>query len=266
MPTNTNSGAAFTVDGKTVMGNTSSLTKYIATGGSVVVRELIVNMGAFGNYPLANLYYSSSASTNFVRCSTGSGYTITQPGKYYFVTIVDCYSSAAHTSITKSYRSSSVLCIEVKSADLPVAPTKTGYTFTGWYTDSACTKPYEEDTITSDITLYAGFRPNTYTIVFNGNGNTSGSMSNLSMTYDVAKNLTANAFVRTGYKFDGWATSSGGSVAYADKASVKNLTAEDGATINLYAHWTLVDYTVHFNGNGNTSGSMTNQTLTRDIA
>ena len=38
----------------------------------------------------------------------------------------------------------------------------------------------------------------TYTIKFNGNGSTSGSMSNLAMTYGVAKNLTANAFKKTG--------------------------------------------------------------------
>lgn len=154
----------------------------------------------------------------------------------------------------------------IKVVSLPVAPTKTGYTFTGWYTDEACTQLYDKDTVTSDVTLYAGFRPNNYTIVFNGNGSTSGSMSNLAMKYDTAKNLTANAFAKTGYKFSGWATSTNGAVVYTDKQSVNNLTADDGATINLYAHWTLVEYHVHFNGNGNTSGSMANQTLVKDIA
>lgn len=60
----------------------------------------------------------------------------------------------------------------------------------------------------------------------------------MSMTYDVAKNLTANGFTRTSYKFKNWNTKSDGSgTSYKDKQSVKNLTTTDGATVNLYAQW-----------------------------
>lgn len=43
---------------------------------------------------------------------------------------------------------------------LPEPPTREGYTFTGWYKDSACNLPWnaETDTIESDITLYAGWQ------------------------------------------------------------------------------------------------------------
>jgi len=57
------------------------------------------------------------------------------------------------------------------------------------------------------------------------------------MTYNVSKALTADAFKKTGYTFLGWAKTSTGSVAYKDKASVKNLTATNKATVNLYAKW-----------------------------
>ncbi len=77
----------------------------------------------------------------------------------------------------------------------------------------------------------------TYTIVYNANGG-SGTMSNSTHTYDVAKNLNANKFTRTGYTFLGWATSSTATKAtYTDKQSVKNLTSTDGATVTLYAVW-----------------------------
>lgn len=142
-----------------------------------------------------------------------------------------------------------------KISELPDPPTKTGYTFTGWYTDAACTKPYTEDKVIGDITLYAGFRANTYTIVFNANTG-SGSMSNQSMTYDTAANLTANAFTKDKYTFEGWATTAGGSVEYADGQSVKNLTAADGATINLYAVWELNSYTVTFKVDGQTTSTI----------
>lgn len=140
-------------------------------------------------------------------------------------------------------------------SELPDPPTKTGYTFTGWYTDAACTKPYTEDKVIGDITLYAGFRANTYTIVFNANTG-SGTMSNQSMTYDTAANLTANTFTKDKYTFKGWATSAGGSVEYADGQSVKNLTATDGATINLYAVWELNSYTVSFVVDGETTSTI----------
>ena len=42
---------------------------------------------------------------------------------------------------------------------LPEEPTREGYSFTGWYKDTACYEPWdmEEDTIQSGITLYAGW-------------------------------------------------------------------------------------------------------------
>ena len=78
-----------------------------------------------------------------------------------------------------------------------------------------------------------------YTVKFNANGG-SGTMSNQSFAYGEAKNLTANAFTRTGYTFQGWATSASGAKVYSDKQSVSNLTKESNATVNLYAVWEKV--------------------------
>ena len=141
--------------------------------------------------------------------------------------------------------------VQIVLTELPPAPTKTGYTFTGWYTDEACTNKYTDDKVYGDITLYAGFQANSYEIKFNANSG-SGTMANEAMTYDQAKNLTANTFTKEHYAFQGWATSADGEVVYANNAEVKNLTATDGAVIELFAVWERSEVSVTFVSEGNT--------------
>lgn len=99
--------------------------------------------------------------------------------------------------------------------------------------------------------LYATWIPNRYTVAYNKNASdATGSMSSVTHTYDESKTLTANAFSRTGYNFAGWNTKADGSgTAYANKASVKNLTSTSGGTVTLYAQWTPWTHTVAYNGN-----------------
>ena len=75
----------------------------------------------------------------------------------------------------------------------------------------------------------------TYRVRFNANGG-SGTMADEVFEIGVAKALTANAFTRDGYAFEGWATSAGGAKVYEDQQSVSDLTTP-GATVNLYAVW-----------------------------
>lgn len=129
-----------------------------------------------------------------------------------------------------------------KYSNLPAGPSRTGYTFAGWFTEaSGGTQIKSTDTvkITSNTTLYAHWTANTYYIKYNGNGNTGGSMANSTHTYDVNKNLTANGFTKTGYYFSGWATSPTGAIVYTNSQSVKNLTSTNGGTYNLYAVWEM---------------------------
>lgn len=112
-------------------------------------------------------------------------------------------------------------------------------------------------------TLMVNWKGNPYTIKFNGNTSTSGSMSNLSMTYGKEKNLTANAYEKNGYTFNGWNTNSNGSgTNYADKQSVKNLTTTQNNIVNLYAKWKVNSYTIKFNKNSSSAtGSMSDMSV-----
>lgn len=120
------------------------------------------------------------------------------------------------------------------------ATVKTGYTWKNWTSGSTAvttTKNYTFNMPANNLSYTANATANTYSIQYNGNGATGGSMSNSTHTYDTAKNLSANAYTRAGYEFLGWATTATGEVAYTDKESVKNLTATNGDTIVLFAVW-----------------------------
>lgn len=147
------------------------------------------------------------------------------------------------------------------------APSKTGYTLEGWSTTQGATtgKPIGElDAVTQNITYYAVWKANTYTVKFDGNGSTGGTMADQSFTYNTAQELTANTYTRTGYTFGGWSTTANGTKVHEDKASVQNLTAEQNGTVTLYAVWTPNTYTVTFHGGAGATGAMATQSFTYD--
>lgn len=118
---------------------------------------------------------------------------------------------------------------------LPEPPTKEGYTFTGWYTDEACTNKYVGETVRDDMTLYAGWQINRYTVTYDSAGGTYCQ----SVTVDWNTSPTLPTPTRTGYNFVGWFD---GETQYTD-APVK-------ANTNLVAHWEIMTFTVTFMSDG----------------
>lgn len=98
-----------------------------------------------------------------------------------------------------------------------------------------------------------------YTVIYNANGG-SGAPSSQTKWKDQALTLSSTKPTRTGYTFQGWATSASGGVTYAAGASY---TANAAAT--LYAVWKANTYTVSYNANGG-SGAPGNQTKTYGTA
>ena len=134
--------------------------------------------------------------------------------------------------------------------------TKTGYTFGGWFTNSACTgnavTSLGATAYTANITLYAKWTVITYTITYNAN-NGSGAPAAQTKTYGETLTLSSTVPTRTGYTFTGWNTASNGSgTAYASGASY---TVNVAAT--LYAQWTANTYTITYKDQGNVAFSGT---------
>jgi uncharacterized repeat protein (TIGR02543 family) len=114
-------------------------------------------------------------------------------------------------------------------------PKRDGYNFKGWSADKTGLYDFS-DKVTEDITLYALWEPYTYTVNFNSNGG-EGTMSSQTFRYGQYQRLDKNTFVREGFKFDGWAEAASGEAVYGNGESVRNLSNEDGGTVELFAVW-----------------------------
>ncbi len=123
----------------------------------------------------------------------------------------------------------------------PTAPTKTGNTFGGWYSDAGLTTAYTFTTMpAADITLYAKWTANSYTITFNSNGGSAVA----AITQPFGSAVSApTAPTKTGYTFGGWYSDAGLNTAYT-------FTTMPASNITLYAKWTVNSYTITFNSNG----------------
>lgn len=154
-------------------------------------------------------------------------------------------SVAAKTSYTISYNAnggSGAPSAQTKwhGTDLTISstkPTRTGYSFQGWALTASGSVYYTPGSTcgkNENLTLYAVWKANTYTVSYNANGG-SGAPSSQTKTYGVTLTLSSTKPTRTNYNFLGWGTSaSATTVSYAAGASY---TANAGIT--LYAIWQL---------------------------
>lgn len=149
-------------------------------------------------------------------------------------------------------------------------PQRTGYTFGGWYKDAgfnsrAASIPRGS---TGNLTFYAKWTANQYSIVFQGNGSTEGSVSPMeACKYGTSYTLRSNAFKKKGYALKGWNTKADGSGrTYSDRAQVKNLTSANGATVTLYAQWEKIKYrlTYKLDGGTNSKSNPSSYTVTTE--
>ncbi len=129
-----------------------------------------------------------------------------------------------------------------QSVSVPAAPSRIGYTFEGWYTDPACTNPYNFNSpIFRDITLYAKWveasspdptepPSESYTVTFYANAIDAANVPAAQVVpAGECASVPANPS-RIGYSFDGWFTDAAGTTAYDFSTPVTS-------DISLYAKW-----------------------------
>ena len=122
--------------------------------------------------------------------------------------------------------------------------TRPGWTFLGWSTDSDATEADADYAagktfiITGDVTLHAVWEKNSYQIAFDGNGKEQGDVpASIDASYGDTVTVPSSNLLKTGFVFDGWSKTTGGTVDYAAGSTI---TINDSFVnpLTLYAHWT----------------------------
>ena len=121
------------------------------------------------------------------------------------------------------------------------ATTRTGYMFTGWYTDSECTRVFtQEEMPAENIEVYAGWELLHYTLSFEEEGGST--VEDREYAYG-EKLCVPEAPYREGYTFTGWYPDGAPEIPYI----FRTMPAE---SIVLRAGWSVDTYTIHFESNG----------------
>lgn len=156
----------------------------------------------------------------------------------------------------------------------PVAPTRPGYTFAGWWdtSDPAGGTQYYTSTGASartwnkdiNATLYARWTLNAqYTVTFDVNGGTGGQTASVTATYGMdMPAISTVAPTKTGCSFAGWwdtAAPTGGTQYYTN-AGASARAWDKAADATLYARWTANSYAIIWDAQGG------NVTVGADVA
>lgn len=132
-----------------------------------------------------------------------------------------------------------------------------GYRFDGWYTAPNGGNKYDFNTpLTGNVTVYAHWVGNGYTVRFAGNGATGGGTPDQAFQYNIGQNLRRNGFTRDGYTFTGWKRADN-QQAYGDGQWVTNLTTQPNGIVTMVAQWSANEAHIRYNPNppaGKTAG------------
>ncbi len=253
-----------------------------ATGGTVpadqtkthdVTLTLATNSGSLARTGYSFMGWNTADDGSGTHYDVGANYTINASDTLYAEWEADTYtitynannatSGTVPADQTKTY--DVTLTLATNSGSLA----RTGYSFIGWNTaDDGSGTHYDVGanyTINASDTLYAEWEADTYTITYNANNATSGTVpAAQTKTHDVTLVLATNSgsLARTGYSFNGWNTAANGSGTHYDVGANYNVNASD----ILYAEWEADTYTITYNANNATSGTVpADQTKTHDV-
>ncbi|MBP5154137.1 MAG: InlB B-repeat-containing protein [Lachnospiraceae bacterium] len=140
-----------------------------------------------------------------------------------------------------------VLVADGTRVEQPADPVSDVYTFLGWFTDAAYTKPFNFSTpVNAPMTIYAGWSKSSAKLTFNLNY--TGAPEAVTVNAPVEQPITVPEdldLTRARYAFDGWYTKSFPSETDAPYDLSQGIEND----MTLYAKWTRTHYAVTFDPN-----------------
>jgi uncharacterized repeat protein (TIGR02543 family) len=204
------------------------LVSYNSNSGSVVVTQSVDVNGIAATTPDVPIksgytfagWYSDSGLTTLYNFAT----FVTANTRLYAKWMINSYIISFNSNEGSLVDSQSV---NYRGTALPTTPTKTGFRFTGWYSDSELTTLYDFATlVTANTTLYAKWTIN-FIVSYNSNGGSEVA----SQTVDINGTATIpEAPTKSEYTIAGWYSDS-------DFITEYNFDAAVIADMTLYAKW-----------------------------
>ena len=189
-------------------------------------------------YTFGGWYKDGEFTTQVTEIIQGTTGNITLYAKWELVSYTITYELDGGTNVPENPESYNV---ETETITLK-APTKDKYDFKGWYKDGEFTDEITEITqgTTGDITLYAKWELESYTITYELNGGTNASENPAGYNVETGT-ITLKDPVKTGYTFAGWYRTED----YTGEAVTEIVQGSTG-DITLYAKWELESYTITY--------------------
>lgn len=214
--------------------------KHVTTTGSGTYRygyELWITAEVEAGYHFINwnMDRSLTAPSMKIEVTGDKTYTAYVEANKYLITYN--LNKPARASSTPKLNTQNTLEYEYNSKILYMPTTLlTGWTFEGWYTEADGGTEIKIGDIykwIGDITLYAHWTENTYTIHYESDGGTA--INDINVKYEDPVKLSAVPY-RPGYIFSYWNTKADASGhSYEGSETVRHLAT--GGTVTLYAVW-----------------------------
>ena len=224
---------------------------YVSNSSNIALNEQVtvtISTSEGYTYKSGTIAIGTNETTNIIEGS--SNHTICGP-----TTITAQWTAIKYTVTLDNQGATTAGTASVQAtygSAMPEAtmPTRTGYTFGGYYTaaDGGGTQYYKADgtsannwDIASETTLYAKWTANTYTITWDANG---GIVDPATSTYIYDGDpVNLPTPTRTGCTFNGWFTESTGGTKITEIGTTNKPTSD----VTYYAQWTIpvptTDYT-----------------------
>lgn len=221
----------------------------INTGSGTKPASITKSTGSNFLLPLENNFFKIGYSAVYWNTNSyGTGTNFNLGGTYFFNNSLTLYAIWQINQYSISFNSNggSAVTTITQNYNTPVPalpnPTKLGHTFRGWYLDEGLTRPYSITTMPAEnITLYAKWDVNKYTLMFVENGGSD--VINIIQEFNTAIAKPKDP-TREGYTFQGW---------YIESNFTTLQTWPFNMPIGgktLYAKWTINKYNVSYINKG----------------